>query len=277
MRKRVLRAFTLIELLVVIAIIALLAAILFPVFSRARESARRSSCASNMKQIGLGMMQYAQDYDEMFPIDRHPTTACYSAATGSVGCTPCSAAPSMTPTSCIRPFWTEMIFPYVKSAQIFNDPAGVNNYFDGCTFLTGTSATGGAGKSCTQQFGTSFSQPWIYAGPSESAVDTRGRYYVGREGVQYGYVQQIGQSAANLNLSIIAYPSEKMLLAESSYYRIDLPSRSYCGNMMARHFEGVNVAYVDGHVKWKQWKFACQNETTSDETRRFWFVNGVDN
>lgn len=56
--------FTLIELLVVVAIIALLAAMLFPVFARARESARKTSCASNLKQIGLGWMQYAQDYDE---------------------------------------------------------------------------------------------------------------------------------------------------------------------------------------------------------------------
>lgn len=59
------KGFTLIELLVVIAIIAILAAILFPVFARARENARRSSCQSNLKQIALGWMQYNQDYDEM--------------------------------------------------------------------------------------------------------------------------------------------------------------------------------------------------------------------
>ncbi len=62
------RGFTLIELLVVIAIIAILAAILFPVFARARENARRASCQSNLKQIGLGVLQYIQDYDETYPI-----------------------------------------------------------------------------------------------------------------------------------------------------------------------------------------------------------------
>src|ERR1700722_16915261 len=59
--------FTLIELLVVIAIIAILAAILFPVFAAAREKARQTSCASNLKQIGLAILQYAQDYDELYP------------------------------------------------------------------------------------------------------------------------------------------------------------------------------------------------------------------
>src|SRR5689334_15603253 len=64
---KVKRAFTLIELLVVIAIIAILAAILFPVFAQARDKARSASCLSNMKQVGIAVMMYAQDYDEIYP------------------------------------------------------------------------------------------------------------------------------------------------------------------------------------------------------------------
>src|SRR5687768_11777068 len=75
--------FTLIELLIVIAIIALLAAILFPVFARARENARRTSCQSNLKQIGLGIQQYTQDNDERFPPEdtNDPTTVGWALST----------------------------------------------------------------------------------------------------------------------------------------------------------------------------------------------------
>ena len=69
------KGFTLIELLVVIAIIAILAAILFPVFAKAREKARQASCESNLKQLALGMLMYAQDYDEKLPANWGP--ACW--------------------------------------------------------------------------------------------------------------------------------------------------------------------------------------------------------
>jgi|LSQX01.1.fsa_nt_gb prepilin-type N-terminal cleavage/methylation domain-containing protein/prepilin-type processing-associated H-X9-DG protein len=90
--------FTLIELLVVIAIIAILAAILFPVFARAREKARQSACSSNVKQLQLGVLMYAQDYDERLPNE----------ATGN-------AAGDTT--------WRAMIYPYVKNAQLFVCPS----------------------------------------------------------------------------------------------------------------------------------------------------------
>jgi prepilin-type N-terminal cleavage/methylation domain-containing protein len=93
--------FTLIELLVVIAIIAILASILFPVFGRARENARRSSCQSNLKQIGLGFMQYTQDYDERYPIGP-------------------DIAPVIKGT---KASWDILIQPYLKSSQIITCPS----------------------------------------------------------------------------------------------------------------------------------------------------------
>jgi len=90
------RGFTLIELLVVIAIIAILAAILFPVFAKAREKARQSSCLSNMKQLGLAMLQYAQDFDEAFTMYA-PTTYAYN--------------------------WDHTLAPYTKNTQVFQCPS----------------------------------------------------------------------------------------------------------------------------------------------------------
>jgi prepilin-type N-terminal cleavage/methylation domain-containing protein/prepilin-type processing-associated H-X9-DG protein len=103
-------AFTLIELLVVIAIIAILASILFPVFGRARENARRSSCLSNMKQLGLGMMQYTQDYDEKFPCP---------------GATDWNGEFRNDNGTAARASWRQKIFPYVKSVQIFICPSNI--------------------------------------------------------------------------------------------------------------------------------------------------------
>lgn len=103
------KGFTLIELLVVIAIIAILAAILFPVFAKAREKARQTSCLANVKQISLGMLQYAQDYDEML----------------------IRAAMYWGPGTNDYYTWMYLMQPYVKNTQIFTCPSSKTTGWDG--------------------------------------------------------------------------------------------------------------------------------------------------
>ncbi len=114
------RGFTLIELLVVIAIIAILAAILFPVFAQAREAARKTACTSNLKQLGTAMLMYTQDYDETFP---QPQAASFTSG-GSFWVFPPDAsgtAPAATSGSYV--IWGWAIQPYVKNEQLYSCPS----------------------------------------------------------------------------------------------------------------------------------------------------------
>ena len=147
------RGFTLIELLVVIAIIAILAAILFPVFAQAREAARKSSCLSNVKQISIGIQAYTQDYDETYPWTSWGGS---NAATNSIGL---------------------VIQPYVKNAGILRCPSvslstGAVNTVDYQNISYGFNVANLSGKSlATVQRPADFAAVWGGRGGNAFIVD----------------------------------------------------------------------------------------------------------
>jgi len=224
MHKSVKRGFTLIELLVVIAIIAILAAILFPVFARARENARRASCQSNLKQIALGIVMYKQDYDA-----RYPTY--YG---GHASATTVTASNSYG--------WADAMQPYLKSTQIFQCPsessgpgpanattpslspdpsqAGYTDYWLNL-MASGQSDSSFNSPSTTVLLGdgsSSTSLYYVYGNPTSN--------YTGTTGGQYACTT----------------PVTSLSSAE----------KAYLGSGAHRHLTGTNVAYADGHVKWEK-------------------------
>ena len=204
--------FTLIELLVVIAIIAILAAILFPVFARARENARRSSCMSNLKQIGLGILQYTQDYDEHFPVYA-PGNFVYDAG--------------------VRPFgWADALQPYIKSIQILQCPSESNGPTDNpennkFTDYAYNEWIGGAYTTSSAPRGAGMSLS-ILTQPTLSVVLCDYQH-----GTAPNYVT--GGNPDYLASGRFYAPTDTGLAL--------LPGA-------VRHLDGANFAFADGHVKW---------------------------
>lgn len=210
-------AFTLIELLVVISIIALLAAILFPVFGRARENARRASCLSNLKQIGIGIMQYTQDYDEKYPSNF-----------------PSVAGNGITQTDASKPgfkygvndgrsgallnwvTWMDLIDPYVKSVQIYDCPSVINRTIPSYGYST---AVGGTTNSANYYGVTS-------NGPLSLASVLRPS-------------QVFLLMDYNSIYSIYMNPTDVLSYLNSTDTTV-----------VGRHFDGASICFTDGHVKW---------------------------
>ena len=208
------KGFTLIELLVVIAIIAILAAILFPVFARARENARRASCLSNIKQMGLALMQYAQDNDEGLP-NTH--------ITGYTG-----PFPNDDEWTNNVLYWAQILHPYHKSTQVFFCPSSPSP--DRTDPRRGNY---GASEMVLTYNAAPIKLPAIVSAASIyvmlDASDTRIHPY--RVLTASGSYYVPGRGDAGADCSTLSGSDVKDC-------------------QTGRHFGGVSVGFADGHAKW---------------------------
>jgi len=238
--------FTLIELLVVIAIIAILAAILFPVFAQAREKARAASCLSNTKQISLGFAMYNQDYDEGFP-----ATVTERQAPASVPDTAEARAPYS---------YQVILQPYLKSVQIFKCPSAPPY------------SPLGAGNWYPADYGCHLNEAFVAPASTNHAADYAGAGTIDLR--DFGFNQATP-------LPAITTPAQFILCADAGRsdntpsrgglypqpFAFDVASQA---RFLARHSGGGNISYSDGHSKWHKpeqtWHSYTNNEWRRNPT-----------
>lgn len=246
------QAFTLIELLVVIAIIAILAAILFPVFARAREQARKTTCVSNLKQIGLGLLMYAQDYDETFPWlmqDGRNNDDATGLSRQMVSGPPQWSVDLNNKRGLFMEYAT---YPYTKNYQLFV-----------CPTLQGDPVRIGADNMVLNEFG---SYAYAYGGvgavpsPRMTPLELFLRVVGPILGPPYNTNNPQGFFIAGQSLAAVGKPSDAILAFCNSYGAHEgvgdsaVVPQALGGN--GQEATGATVAvFSDGHAKYKKGKF----------------------
>jgi len=223
--------FTLIELLVVVAIIALLAALLFPVFAKAREKARQSVCQSNLRQIGIALSMYVQDYDGTLPDRRDLKTSLPG------GWRPWATFPSSDP----RSAWAAIILdPYIKNGAVWSCPS-IEGAFGSAVQVS--QATNAAADSVTTRYWM-----WRFDRPDLSQLQefwgkTEERAVVDlRASGDKTIDPKVPQGTADVEMVV------------DPYFPAGVPPPLPPANLIGKavHMGGRNRVFLDGHVKWKR-------------------------
>jgi prepilin-type N-terminal cleavage/methylation domain-containing protein/prepilin-type processing-associated H-X9-DG protein len=233
-------AFTLIEILVVISIIALLAAILFPVFARARENARRTSCQQNLKQIGIGLLQYVQDFDETATLSFYGTAGDSDNASNYK--------------------WMDAIYPYVKNEQIFTCPS---DNAPNRRYLWNESIPAGQ---TSQNYGSyGLNGAYGAAGDGQTPPRSSAAYTVSLSNmVMPAHTVWVtdnnnAPTAANTGGSQgFFWPNA------ASNPSITNSTPRQLQNISERHLESVGVLFCDGHVKSLKLEVLCRSRSLID-------------